>query len=194
MKTTERCNARKSGNGDLEPADPGPWAGDGYCKREAGWGTDHTGQGRCRQHGGATPIKTGRYSKVERDRIQELVQQQQEHGGDPLDVEEELHMARALLTDFINRQKKLQEALIRWYEESDRDRPGQVPSLQDAVGMIDRISKMVKRVQDARSKNAISRPDLFRVITEMMRSVEMRVDDEDTVEAIREDWLEIRVP
>jgi len=30
------CNARKRGNGDLEKAEPGPYAGDGYCKQAAG--------------------------------------------------------------------------------------------------------------------------------------------------------------
>jgi len=38
----EYCNARKAD-------------GSGYCKHEAGWGTDHTGHGRCRYHGGSTP-------------------------------------------------------------------------------------------------------------------------------------------
>jgi len=38
----ENCNARKSD-------------GSGYCKHEAGWGTNHTGHGRCRYHGGSSP-------------------------------------------------------------------------------------------------------------------------------------------
>lgn len=38
----EKCNARKTN-------------GDGYCQHRAGWGTDHTGHGRCRYHGGNTP-------------------------------------------------------------------------------------------------------------------------------------------
>ena len=38
----EYCNARKTD-------------GDGYCKHEAGWGTDHPGEGRCKFHGGSTP-------------------------------------------------------------------------------------------------------------------------------------------
>jgi len=25
------------------------------CQRRAGWGTDHVGEGRCKQHGGASP-------------------------------------------------------------------------------------------------------------------------------------------
>lgn len=38
----EYCNARKT-------------QGSGYCKHEAGWGTDHKGVGRCKFHGGNTP-------------------------------------------------------------------------------------------------------------------------------------------
>jgi hypothetical protein len=36
----------------------------GYCRRRAGHQTGHAEMGRCRLHGGATPIKTGRYSKL----------------------------------------------------------------------------------------------------------------------------------
>lgn len=42
------------------------------CKRQAGWGTDHLGEGVCRTHGGATPIKHGLYSKVLRGKAREL--------------------------------------------------------------------------------------------------------------------------
>jgi hypothetical protein len=35
------CNARKTD-------------GSGYCQHTAGWGTDHTGTGRCKFHGGNT--------------------------------------------------------------------------------------------------------------------------------------------
>lgn len=38
----EYCNGRKTD-------------GSGYCKHEAGWGTDHPGIGRCKFHGGASP-------------------------------------------------------------------------------------------------------------------------------------------
>ncbi len=68
----ERCNARKkaaSANGKA-PADPGPWAGIGYCKRPSGWGVPETIEGRCKSHGGlslkgaASPSATDlRYSK-----------------------------------------------------------------------------------------------------------------------------------
>src|SRR4051812_17466685 len=34
------------------------------CQNIAGKGTDHVGEGKCRSHGGSTPIKHGIYSKV----------------------------------------------------------------------------------------------------------------------------------
>ena len=46
---------------DLEKKAPGEYCngrkrdGSGYCRHEAGWGTDHPGMGRCKFHGGASP-------------------------------------------------------------------------------------------------------------------------------------------
>ena len=46
---------------DLEQKEPGEYCnarktdGSGYCQHEAGWGTDHSGVGRCKFHGGSTP-------------------------------------------------------------------------------------------------------------------------------------------
>lgn len=34
------------------------------CPRVAGWGTDHKGAGKCRSHGGSTPVKHGLYSRI----------------------------------------------------------------------------------------------------------------------------------
>lgn len=44
------------------------------CQREAGWGTNHFGEGKCRLHGGATPVKHGLYSKYSRHTLAETVQ------------------------------------------------------------------------------------------------------------------------
>ena len=53
---TPLCGARKR-----QPRYPGE-----TCARPSGWGTEHPGYGRCKLHGGATPYKHGRYSKVVR--------------------------------------------------------------------------------------------------------------------------------
>lgn len=47
--------------------------GPGTCRQPAGWGTTHDGVGRCKLHGGATPIKTGRYSTFRRETLFDLM-------------------------------------------------------------------------------------------------------------------------
>ena len=50
LSTNVKCGAKKR-NGDP-------------CQNRAGYKTDHVGIGKCWLHGGLTPIKHGRYSKV----------------------------------------------------------------------------------------------------------------------------------
>lgn len=45
----------------------------GYCKKPAGWGTEHNGTGRCKLHGGSSlgrPIEHGLYSKKMKSSLQ----------------------------------------------------------------------------------------------------------------------------
>ena len=86
----------------------------GRCKKTAGWGTDHKGQGRCRLHGGATPIRSGRYSTVKREGVRQLIEH---HAGDvdPLDVLPEIAAARALFQDFVERYDAWREGLLAWH-------------------------------------------------------------------------------
>ena len=70
------------------------------CTQKAGWGTDHVGEGRCKLHGGLVPIKSGRYSKVKRERIRELIEEF-EAEENPLDMTSELASCRALYQDYI---------------------------------------------------------------------------------------------
>ncbi|MFW8627673.1 hypothetical protein [Deinococcus sp. ME38] len=107
-----------------QPQGPGPLPGTcgaqlrgkagQYCKNAAGKGTDHVGQGRCRLHGGATPIKHGRYSRIQRPRLQTLMAELAKD-ADPLDVTQELLILRALVTDYIERYDALTDAVIAWH-------------------------------------------------------------------------------
>jgi len=85
------------------------------CRRRAGHGTDHPGVGRCRYHGGAVPITSGRYSSIQRPRIQELYQQ---FAADPrlTDISDEIAFVRALLVDFCERYEENRELILAWYE------------------------------------------------------------------------------
>jgi hypothetical protein len=44
------------------------------CNRPAGWGTKHVGIGKCKLHGGASPIKHGLYSKYTKHTLADTVQ------------------------------------------------------------------------------------------------------------------------
>lgn len=85
----------------------------GICQNPAGAGTDHPGEGRCKFHGGNAPVKHGRYSKITRPRIKELMEEFQ-NDPNPLDLLPETVLLRALLTDFVERHDQNQEALYTW--------------------------------------------------------------------------------
>lgn len=86
----------------------------GFCSKPAGWRTDHEGQGKCYLHGGATPIKHGRYSTIKRPEIRALIEQY-EADDNPLNIFPELAAARAFLHDFIERYDEWREAIIGWH-------------------------------------------------------------------------------
>jgi hypothetical protein len=86
----------------------------GTCKRTAGHATDHLGQGKCNLHGGLTPIKHGRYSKIKRKRLRVIIERH-EQDDDPLNLLPEVAALRGLFEDFINRYDETTEALLAWH-------------------------------------------------------------------------------
>lgn len=111
----------------------------GKCKQKAGWGTDHVGQGRCKLHGGATPIKHGRYSSVSRTRIRDLYERHAEDAA-PLDVLPELAAARALFQDFVERYDEWRDAFLAWHasfsDEYQRDFADKMQDLGESVDLL----------------------------------------------------------
>lgn len=170
------------------------------CRQKAGWGTDHVGQGRCKLHGGKKPTRHGRYSTIRHESVRELAEKMAAE-ADPLDTRPELALLRALLHDWIDRYHELTDALFAWNqaeyrqaeEEGRKARPKQIPEIQDVRPLLAEISKIVARIEKARAQNAISRPELMRLMQEMARVVEHHVHDENTLQAIKEGWLEIRL-
>lgn len=167
-----------------------------YCRARAGKGTDHPGRGRCKHHGGSTPIKSGRYSTIERPRIRELIKEFEED-PDPLDLRPELDALRALFQDYVERYDEFAEALLAWHnswESEDRPKkPRQIMDVATAHKVLDTIAKTVGRIEKIRSDAAISRQDLLRIINEMARVVDARVVDDAIKQKIRDDWLRIRL-
>ncbi|NBB84970.1 MAG: hypothetical protein GVY12_01945 [Bacteroidetes bacterium] len=194
-----KCNGLKTGYSHLPSQPPGPPAGDGYCAQKAGWGTDHVGQGRCKLHGGATPIKHGRYSVIERESIRDLADHFLDDDA-PLDVLPELAQVRALLTDYVNRYAEIVDALCEWNRlESEaaradkrRARLAQIPKLDDAIYYLKTAAKIAQDEKKLQLQNAISRKDLLRIFTEQRRIIEHETDP-DTASRILDGFRSIRL-
>lgn len=197
--TRKYCNSRKKGYTSVIPKinPSSEFGGEGYCQQHAGFGTDHVGEGRCKMHGGSSPIKSGTWSKIERKDLQDLISHF-ENLKDPLDLIQEVNLARAFLTKFINEYDDIVEALLDWHflweleQEKPSGRPPILPSQNKIIMLIDNISKIVKRIQDIRSDHAVSRSDLFRIMTEMGRIVEFEVDPKQW-EKIKSAWVSIKL-
>lgn len=60
--------------------------GDGHCRRPAGWGTDHPGEGQCKLHGGSTHGRTAaaHIRQAEREAAAELARLDVAPVADPL--------------------------------------------------------------------------------------------------------------
>lgn len=90
------CNARLKGRSEeLPEADPGPWEGDGYCKRTVS-------SGRCKDHGGngGRPPSHGLRSSL-RDELREFVTEAA-NMQNPGDLTGELSVLRGLLFRFLD--------------------------------------------------------------------------------------------
>lgn len=165
------------------------------CKRPAGWGTDHAGQGRCKLHGGASPIKHGRYSKIKREPIRRLIEDY-EADPDPLNVLPEIAAARALFQDYLERYDEWREALLAWHEsyvESENPKPRQILDVSDAYRLLQAVAKIAQAEKRLQLDGAVSQKDLLRILTEMRAAVEREVDDPKTHERILDAWNAIRL-
>ena len=105
-----------------------------------------------------------------------------EQDPNPLDMIPELHQSRAIYAEYLRRC------------ELPIEDPQHLNFKPEAAQQfLTEISKIVKRIEDVRAKNAVSRRDLMRVITEMGRIVDTLVQDPKTKEQIRKQWLRIKV-
>lgn len=136
---------------------------------------------------GQRPIDEGSLLSVEvvLDELEALV--------GPADLDEDGDDSGAKVRKAMRDGRKLLEFLRA---SADDSKPRQMPDIADAYRIVDATGRMVKRIEDTRAQNAISRPEFFRVMGEMGRVVETFNDEPDPVrrlEKIREHWLNIRV-
>lgn len=116
----------------------------GRCRHEAGWGTDHFGEGRCKLHGGAShgrPIIHGRYAYALQGKLREKFAAAMTDVN-PLDLLPELAMQRTLLADYVS-----------------RFQPG-IPMTSESIGFISDLTNDVvstaTKIINARNQTALT--------------------------------------
>lgn len=180
--------------------------GGGTCTQVAGWGTDHPGQGRCKLHGGKTPIKSGRYSDIKRPRLNELIAKFAAD-PDPLNLLPEALLLRALATDYVERYDELTAALIKWHEsfihpsKEAFTKPTTVPDVADVARLIDRVGAMIDRIVKHKKEGSITLETMDRVVEqlgiEMVKAAQEVITDEaqrtKLLQAVEKRWGSVRL-
>ena len=170
--------------------------GEGPCGQKAGWGTDHPGAGRCKLHGGASPIVHGRYSKVSAARLK-LHVADQASDPDPLSLFPELQLLRALTVDYINRYEEHTEALLAWHSSFGKPgaapaKPRKVMDLIEAGKLLELTGRAVDRIQK-QTTDVTKHPTFLHVVREMGKHVLANVDNETRLRILA-GWRSIQRP
>jgi hypothetical protein len=156
-----------------------------YCRARAGQGTTHLGMGRCRNHGGSTPIKHGRYSETIRGTMGEhLDRLELEDEEDKLDIMPEAQLLRAITMNVSEKFVEFTDAIIAWNDEEaseakvEERRPKflNVPDLKDLADLAKKTAEIVNMEKKNRAANAISFTDFNRLMVAMAESVDVEID------------------
>jgi hypothetical protein len=182
----------------------------------------------------------GRYSKIRRRRVRELLDHFKSQGN-PLDLTDEVHLLRALLTDWVERYDDITNGLHRWHASFQDDyskafdgwrqqalranenhvrghysgdtlgpppdpldyvnKPRQLLDITAATQLIDRVGRMVERIEKLKSTGTVSLETLDRVLeqvgVETVRVLQEEVSDHASRSAIltqlERRWASIRV-
>lgn len=132
------CGAKRSTSelslDDINSEDKGTLV----CKRRAGWDTAHTGEGRCRTHGGNSLAKTGSHSLIKNNKIGPRVQEFFEN-------ENMMDITTAIATTYA-----AADAMMEGEDEITAQRA------MDLSSMMTRIANMIKQHNDIQEKRRIS--------------------------------------
>ncbi|WP_139806803.1 hypothetical protein [Deinococcus hopiensis] len=85
------------------------------CKKPAGHGTDHPGEGKCRNHGGVGQKPSTRYQLTNASPTLRQAIEAQQADPDPLNLLPDLLLARSLLQEGIQRHSEVTAAIIAWH-------------------------------------------------------------------------------
>jgi hypothetical protein len=162
------------------------------CRNPAGFRSNHVGEGKCWLHGGATPIKHGRYSTVTWTRVADLLKKAREVDDDPTDLHQDLYLLRALIVDFVNRYYETNEALLAWHH-GDGARPRRVLDITAVATLIEKVAKLVTIIERQRNSGTISLVAYQSLMEQMAKVVVQHVPDQEVLARIDEGWRGIVV-
>jgi hypothetical protein len=91
---------------------------------------------------GGGPATHGRYSRMRREALRELIEQFQSDPA-PLDIFPELAASRALFQDFIDRYDEFAEALIAWHQSYQTSRPIDPEKAMAFLSLVDDYEELV---------------------------------------------------
>jgi hypothetical protein len=140
------------------------------CTRPAGWGTDHSGSGRCKMHGGKTPIKHGRYSKIARQRLAAVLVDI-EADPDPLNLLPELQLLRAQAMHFL-------------------EKSGPSPLVAE---LLEKAARVVDLIHKHKKDGVVTLATLQRVVEQLGVTVARHVKDPAILESIEREWGTIQL-
>jgi hypothetical protein len=180
----------------------------GQCRKQAGWGTDHFGQGRCRVHSGR-PITHGRLSSIKRPAWTERIERFKAD-PDPLNLLDEVALLRAFVEDLIERWEAIygpDGALMTWHESfrnpeaQTPPKPRQMPDFSSITTAIDRIGVMVDRIHKHESEGQITLATLNRIAeqfgVDLVAAVqETKIDSETRarlLDAVERRWASVKL-
>ena len=107
---------------------------------------------------------------------------------DPLDLEQDLVLMRAIVIDYINRYDDFSNALISWYLDKRGNVPDKILDLSQAVVMLEQVSRVAERMHKIRLTTAINISVLRAMMDAMSLVVAKNVSDPATLTAISEGW------
>lgn len=188
-----------------------------YCRARSGAGTDHPGQGRCRNHGGMSAITHGRYSDVNRGSIAEHHDQfDLETETEKLDILPEATQMRSLAAHYLENYEEFFQGVLRFNQMEDEEAKAEKrsprfirpPSLETASGLLKDAAEVVDRVHKQRSNSAVSLKTFFRLmglmsdvviknVKSLERKLKLTAEEAEIVAQvlvdIADEWQELKV-
>lgn len=142
------------------------------CQKPAGWGTDHPGIGKCKLHGGASPIKHGLYSKYTDHRLAEMVDRLAED-EELLDLRKSIALQQSIILSIL---EKLDEGELQFNQ-----------SLAKTLNTLaDKLGRNIERRQKVEEgeKYILEITEVQNIVNQVVTIVDEEVKDGEAVKRI----------